>query len=361
MILVIQALLLRRDDQAATGNRALGFLQLGYIDWRHIQTALRQFFQRSGKRGRIDKARAYAKRVSRMRFLLVHSDQITIPEGRPIDPLRIDQERVGRNLRYSRLQVEALCRFHRHNGKPKTRGDAAQLFDSLPVVCVLALAYLGVTLYQPKRANGLSWLIITVGMIGASYISNLHSGSFINVNFPAFAQLSILFGLAIAGMFEFSTALRHPLWRLLTSALLTCCLVQFYWLRYDPRPLIPTEVDRRAGHQLTTIIRKIKGEVLIPRHGYLAQKAGKNSYAHEMAMSDVLRGDRRGAKNPLIEEISAAIVERRFSAIIVDYHWLRPLIKKEYAMNTRLIDDPHAFWPVTGNRTRPKYLYLPKD
>jgi hypothetical protein len=89
--------------------------------------------------------------------------------------------------------------------------------------------------------------------------------------------------------------------------------------------------------------------------------AGKKSYAHELAISNVLRGSSKEARAALFDELSAAIKGGRFNAIIIDYNWLGRDIETAYTYRGRVFDDPKVFWPVTGNRTRPKHIYVLKN
>jgi hypothetical protein len=89
--------------------------------------------------------------------------------------------------------------------------------------------------------------------------------------------------------------------------------------------------------------------------------ADKKSYAHELALNNILRGKNKEARAALLGELFASIKERRFSAIIIDYNWFKRDIETDYKYRGRVFRDPKVFWPVTGNRTRPKYVYVPKD
>jgi hypothetical protein len=79
-----------------------------------------------------------------------------------------------------------------------------------------------------------------------------------------------------------------------------------------------------------------------------------------MAMHDVFRGDDGEAKADLIAEITTAAQDRRFIAIILDSHWRRQEIEPYYEPRVPIFTDPASFWPVTGKRTRPTYLFTPK-
>jgi len=82
-----------------------------------------------------------------------------------------------------------------------------------------------------------------------------------------------------------------------------------------------------------------------------------------MAMSDILRGDEGQARSKLTKGLMGAIQKKTFGAIIVDYDWLKIDIERYYYKKGSVFDTDTdtVFWPVTGNRTRPEFVYLPKE
>ena len=135
---------------------------------------------------------------------------------------------------------------------------------------------------------------------------------------------------------------------------------QFLILGYDPRQQIPTAADRRAGEEFVAAMRATEGDVYMPCHGYLPDLAGKRSYDHAMAIWDVARGRDEKTKQRLLTEITDAIRQRRFAAVIVDSDvFAYPDLEMNYLRAPIAFED-NAFWPVTGMRTRPKYFCLPR-
>jgi hypothetical protein len=203
-------------------------------------------------------------------------------------------------------------------------------------------------------------LIIAAAMIAVSWFSSAHQGAYDNVFIPAFAAVSMLFGLAVSLALD-KIETRSGCGRdLLKTAVFLACIAQFSMLSYDPFSLVPSNRDREAGERLITKLSLVKGEVFIPRHGYLAWAAGKRGHAHEMAMNDVLRGDPEGAGKKLRGEIYQAIAHKRFGAVIVDYDWAKQELERYYDFAGRVFDGDKVFWPVTGMRTRPEKIYVPK-
>ncbi|MCP4600683.1 MAG: hypothetical protein GY847_09155 [Proteobacteria bacterium] len=236
------------------------------------------------------------------------------------------------------------------------------LFWPMPIASVLALIYLATHLKGSKKKTGLSYGFMFVAFVGTSWFSSLHSGSYDNVFLPAYAAISILFGLATHSIFQFIRTLRVDRQALLEICICLICMLQFALLVYNPLSQIPTGEDSKAGAEFVDELSLIEGDILIPRHGYLSQKIGKRNFAHEMAMSDVLRGDKEGGGVKLQREILQAVQKRQLGAIVVDYDWLKIDIERDYVkLQKNLFGKENVFLPVTGVRTRPKYIYIPKN
>ena len=223
------------------------------------------------------------------------------------------------------------------------------------ILAPLAIAWamsLGVLIAGIARARAMrAWFYpaLTLGMIGSSWLSMLHAGAYDNNLIPAYALISLLFGLAVAELDG----------RAYAGAL---CLVQLALLLYDPRQALPTGRSREAGRALVALIGATPGDIFLPQHGYLSALAGKRTFAHSMAVYDVMRaGDPEdGAR--LAAQFHQAIGAKAFGAIIADRldPWIRDDIASAYQVRGPAIGDPDAFWPVTGMRIRPETIYGPK-
>ena len=138
-------------------------------------------------------------------------------------------------------------------------------------------------------------------------------------------------------------------------------LGQFALLAYDPLALVPSHRDREAGRAVVARLAAIEGDVLVPHHPYLAMLAGKSSFAHTLAMDNVLMDDHGPAGQDLVGEMARAIEERRFAAILVESDQrYAGTFSQGYELRERLLPDPDVFWTVTGYRVRPELLFLPK-
>jgi 4-amino-4-deoxy-L-arabinose transferase-like glycosyltransferase len=233
------------------------------------------------------------------------------------------------------------------------------IISTLPVACLMSLFYIFVQALNSNKKNGLFYSLIFLAMMGAAWLTRLHLGSYDNVLIPAYAVLSILFGLGMHKAFESIVAASANKRKIMEICIYLICIVQFSLLFYNPLAQIPTQKDTDAGRALVDTMAQLPGNVLVPYHGYLPTMAGKRSFAHEAAVSDVIRDRDNPTKTKLIEEISRSIKEKRFSAIIVDSRW--SLAESCYVRHGVIFDNPDVFWPVTGRRTRPEVIYVPKS
>lgn len=198
----------------------------------------------------------------------------------------------------------------------------------------------------------------TVGIVAGAWMGRLHSGGWENVVIPAYALLTILFAF---GMRDLLVAAWRPA---LAGAALAGALVvvQFRLLAYDARAQLPSQDDLRAGQALVDFLERTPGEVWLFDHGYLPSLAGRDPHAPAAALWDVLRADTGGVGDALRHEIDTAVRDGRFAAIIIDSHrefpgdlWTR------YWEEGSLFQTSEGFWPVTGFRKRPEFVFRRYD
>jgi hypothetical protein len=226
--------------------------------------------------------------------------------------------------------------------------------------------------FRRGDARGTLFLMAgTAGMLGAAYASRLHVGGWDNVLMPAFAWLSLLTGLGIgawerswkAGREAGTPMARHTTFFVI--AVHAACLLQFARFAYDPRKQVPDGSDLEAGGRIEAWIRRTPGEVFIPDHGYLAQRAGKPPFAHRIAIEDVLRGPEHPARKALELELGSALESGRFSALLLDSEHpsdagiFPETPKPRYARTQALPFGPREFMPRTGIKSRPEFVFEP--
>jgi hypothetical protein len=123
---------------------------------------------------------------------------------------------------------------------------------------------------------------------------------------------------------------------------------------------VPTAADRAAGAALVARLAAIPGPVLIPCHPHLARLAGKATYAQQMALVDVMRGQPRRVADALVADIRRRLRARDFAAVVldVDQDWLQPDLDASYVRTQPpFVGQPAVFWPETGWLVRPRDIY----
>lgn len=124
---------------------------------------------------------------------------------------------------------------------------------------------------------------------------------------------------------------------------------------YDPRPYLPTELDRQRAAQLIDRMKATPGEVLIPFHPFYGHLAGKRTWLHRMGVLDVGRAG-LGAPQGLVE----ATRDHKWSLVVMDnkidgtwFYW--PGMQQAYP-KVETIAGPRVF---SGADTEPRYLLTP--
>ena len=141
-------------------------------------------------------------------------------------------------------------------------------------------------------------------------------------------------------------------------------LVQLCMLRYDVSAQIPKKRDTVAGNELVRQIEGMKGRLLIPSHDYLLTRAGKRGHAHVMPIWETWASEPSKGRSRLINEFKQAVAQQQFSAVLLDEHnfiakKLHQVVKAHYKRK-RPLPRLGDLVPVTGLRSRPRAIYVPK-
>jgi 4-amino-4-deoxy-L-arabinose transferase-like glycosyltransferase len=236
------------------------------------------------------------------------------------------------------------------------------LLVHLPIVILFATFFL-LGRPKPERLSLLQWLSILIGGLAGSFITRVKIGGYENVLLPAYAALSILFGLGLGGMLKSIQPLQRVGRGRLEVLIHTACLIQLVLLVYNPFAQIPTKADLDAGNTLVKNLSEVKGAVFLPDDSYLPALAGKSTYANNSAIWDVLRGSQQTkGKTILAADISDAIRQQSFDEIIVDadldLYWCCNGIDQTYTRVGEVFQDQDTFYTVTGDKKRPTYIYI---
>ncbi len=204
------------------------------------------------------------------------------------------------------------------------------------------------------------YILFLFGMMMVSCSARIHVGGYENDLIPAFAAISVLFGLALQEFFNSGNAQSAFFGNMKISyfAGLAGCM-QFLLLIYNPLDQIPSQRDRDAGEYILGLVKEYKGDVFIPSHGYLSAMTGKKNFAHWMAIEDIYHSRDDSAIKSLQEEFRYAFSTKKFDAIIIDNDAsdLEREMLKTYSCASRIFNAHDVFFPVTGFKTRPELIY----
>ena len=203
-------------------------------------------------------------------------------------------------------------------------------------------------------------LAAVLGALAESWSSRLHNGGYDNVLMPVYACLAWQTGMVLGGLVQPAPgdAARAAMPRAVVALAPWACLAQLALLWSPPWQQVPTAADRAGGAALVTKLAAVPGPVLVPYHPHLGRLAGKATYAHEMALADVMRGRNRGAADALAADVQRRLAAREFAAVVVDQDWPRADLGASYVHSQTLwAGEPTVFWPRTGWLCRPRDMY----
>jgi len=111
------------------------------------------------------------------------------------------------------------------------------------------------------------------------------------------------------------------------------------------------------------LIAFVIGMLVASYHGFYGYMAGKNLYAHGMAVRDILRASNSTqAKQIFTDSLTQAINSKRFQAIIKSHRcdgYPKSIFKNS---RTQKLQTKNVMKPVTGCRSVPKFIaYPPND
>lgn len=226
----------------------------------------------------------------------------------------------------------------------------------LGIASLLGLMYVYDRFAQRDSRGFRFFALYAFGLLISAWLSRVHSGSWVNVLFPAYAVIALLFGLGLQGALQTLRALPAALRSSLICAVLLLGVVQFAGLAYDPWAHLPTEADRAAGAAFVERLAAVEGEVLLFAHGHYATLAGKPQAALGWLMN-LVYGEPTAEKEAFFEHVRAAIASGRFSVIVTDnaffLHEPFQEVLATYYESTPIRFEGAAFVPVTGAPVRP--------
>jgi 4-amino-4-deoxy-L-arabinose transferase-like glycosyltransferase len=236
------------------------------------------------------------------------------------------------------------------------------LIGRMPIALAFFL-WLLLDLFQSSdREKCLFYLLAAGGMLGMAFSARLVYGGYFNGLTPAYAFLGLTAALGLdrlgLRLDEFKRSMKQSV---LALAYLLI-VFQFGLMAYNPLRQIPSDADLRAGWSLVERIGRIDGDVLAPSHVFLPAQAGKKTYVHDISIWALYQFGDTERKQKFGKAMEDALQSRKFAAIILDnknWHFMSEMLKF-YSLQGKVFGAESVFWTVTGNRTRPEHIYIPK-
>ena len=238
----------------------------------------------------------------------------------------------------------------------------SDLFSNLPIFSILSWGGLiGLIRLYVRRNCRKSDHIMTVmiaAMFSISIISRLYGEENSGVLTPAFIGIA---GLTVWSMQHFHLR-EYGLGWFLPIAVKIMIIVQLSFLVYRPSLIIPTESDLKSGELLIEKIENYSGQVFVPYHPYYSRLAGKNNFADFALSERFTRSGYDPAFQSVSDSLQSMIEKQRFSAIFIDYppDYLPDYLTDNYRLGETLHKNQSGAYPITGFKTRPQFVYIPR-
>jgi len=234
------------------------------------------------------------------------------------------------------------------------------IFRVFPIAFAGVIYFWVVTGRDFLRSRGnprhLLYLLLSFSLIIISWIGRGNLNSYDNTLIPGVLAFSLILGIEAGVIWK--KRLYSPVISLGISLLI---LIQFIMLFYLPGKQVPRASDRQAGQRFINYLERTPGDVFVPYHGFLPFLADKQTSAHWVAILEVILAGERSQSDwahDLLNQLKNAIQTHKYDVIILDRDdWFSGLIEGSYQKNNILFPENNIFFPVTGYRTRPQYIY----
>ena len=233
----------------------------------------------------------------------------------------------------------------------------------LSIVWVVTVFTMGRMWVQRSRRAFLFYLFWGIAMVAASAGARSEHGGYANGLLPVYTFLSVLFGLSFFHIKEWIGLRYKRQEHILSAFVYFIFILQFAGMAYFPQEQIPTQADKKAGQLLIRKIQNFKGDVLVAHHGYYAVKAGKKGHAQAIALSNAIKFCDTKTRENLINSLKQVIRKKHYSALFLDemnYPFTELNIDSFYVPQGRVFNKGDVFFPVTGRKTRPEWIYVPR-
>ena len=174
------------------------------------------------------------------------------------------------------------------------------------------------------------YLLFTVGALAASWVTRASNGGGSNNAMPAYAAISIMFGLGFNLMvIRVKDNFQN------NATLIGLILIQMGGLIYNPFNYIPSEADWTINRSLVKNIEEVTGDALIPYRSHLPGMAGKKGHIHIVGLfelTDYFHGDVQPEGLAIVNQMRKDICDQRYGMIVLDQPipWFQDQIDAAY-------------------------------
>ncbi len=230
---------------------------------------------------------------------------------------------------------------------------------------VIGLVGLGLGLWSRRRGdpaadknpspNWSFWIVVGVGLVGASWLSLIHAGGSSDVLMPAYAAVSIFAGLGYDALIRSDAKYQAVLGAILAVVI----VVQVVHLDRGSLHEIPSEASEAAGHRFIALVSSLPGQVIVADHPWYDTMAGKPSWAQSEAVHDVLRSGPGPARRDLLASIEATLASPSVSTVFGDDHGdtIGPGFTRYFQLGPPVFACTRCFFPVADVPRRPYLRY----
>ena len=223
-----------------------------------------------------------------------------------------------------------------------------------PTGWAIAIALAGIVLScWRQRSRGIwpFWIVVSAGLVGASWLSLVHAGGSSNVLIPAYAGVAICTGLGYDAIRR--ADVRRP--GLVGALVAGILVVQVVQLSHRPLHESPSASSEAAGRQFIALVASIPGQVIVADHPWYDTLAGKPSWAQSEAVHDVLRAGPSVARTDLLASIAATLRSASVTTVFADDpgDTIGPDFHRYFTLGPPVFRCARCFFPVTDVPRRP--------
>ena len=199
------------------------------------------------------------------------------------------------------------------------------------------------------------WIVVAVGLVGASWLSLVHAGGSSDVLMPAYAAVAIFAGLGYDALIR--TDARYQ--ALLGPLLAVVIAVQVVQLDRGSFHEIPSQASAATGHRFIALVASLPGQVIVADHPWYDTLAGKPSWAQSEAVHDVLRSGPGPARRDLLASIAATLASPSVTTVFGDDRGdtIGPGFTRYFRLGPPVFTCTRCFFPVTDVPRRPYLRY----